>query len=68
MELTVNGEARSAEPETTVADLMQQMGFEPAARGVAVAVNGAVVPSPSWHKKQLFEGDTVEIIHAVQGG
>ena len=68
VELTVNGEARHADPETTVAELMEQMGFDPAARGVAVAVNGAVVPNPSWNKKQLAEGDVVEIIRAVQGG
>ena len=68
MELTVNGEAKHAEPGATLADLMEQMGFDPAARGVAVAVNGAVVPSRGWHEKRLSEGDTVEIIHAVQGG
>jgi len=68
MELTVNGETRHAEPGATVAELMEQMGFDPAARGVAVAVNGAVVSSRGWSERHLSEGDTVEIIHAVQGG
>jgi len=68
MELTVNGETRRADPESTVADLLAQLGIEPAARGVAVAVNGAVVPKPNWSKQQLSGGDAVEIIHAVQGG
>jgi sulfur carrier protein len=68
MELTVNGETRHVDPEMTLAELMEQLGFDAAARGVAVAVNDAVVPKPSWHKKQLSEGDSVEIIHAVQGG
>jgi sulfur carrier protein len=68
MELTVNGETRRADADATVADLLEQMGFEAGARGVAVAVNGAVVPGSSWHERRLSDGDTVEIIHAVQGG
>jgi sulfur carrier protein len=68
MELTINGERKRFETGATVADLMRDMGFERGARGVAVAVNDAVVPQPGWHKKKLAEGDTVEIIRAVQGG
>jgi sulfur carrier protein len=55
-------------PETTVAALLEELGFDAAARGVAVAVNDAVVPKSSWPEQRLSEGDTVEIIHAVQGG
>jgi sulfur carrier protein len=68
MELTVNGEKKRIPPEATVADLLCELGLDPAAGGVAVAVNGTVVPAPSWREKRLAGGDTVEIIHAVQGG
>ncbi|WP_298331801.1 sulfur carrier protein ThiS [Haloactinopolyspora sp.] len=37
-------------------------------RGVAVAVNQAVVPRSDWSSITLGSGDTVEIITAVQGG
>jgi sulfur carrier protein len=68
MELTVNGEKKRMDAGASVADLMVSLGFERGTRGLAVAVNDSVVPKPSWHKKALSDGDTVEIIHAVQGG
>ena len=38
------------------------------ARGVAVAVNGAVVPRAAWPATTLRPGDQVEIVRARQGG
>ena len=37
-------------------------------RGVAVAVDGEVVPRGAWEKTVLAEGARVEIVAAVQGG
>jgi sulfur carrier protein len=68
LELTVNGEKHSVEDGTTVADLMAGLGFEAPVRGVAVAVNDAVVPQTGWRNRELADGDNVEIIRAVQGG
>ena len=36
-------------------------------RGIAVAVNGEVVPGSRW-RRRLFDGDRIEILTAVQGG
>jgi sulfur carrier protein len=36
--------------------------------GVAVAVDGAVVPRSAWASTPLRTGSTVEIVTAVQGG
>ncbi|MFD0560538.1 sulfur carrier protein ThiS [Stackebrandtia endophytica] len=36
-------------------------------RGIAVAVNGEVVPGSRWHRR-LSDGDQIEILTAVQGG
>jgi sulfur carrier protein len=68
MKLKINGENRQMDTGATVADLMRDLGFEQDARGIAVAVNDAVVPRTSWNNKTLAEGDAVEIIRAVQGG
>ena len=68
MELTVNGKKHEMADGTTVADLMAGLGFEMPARGVAVAVNDAVVPQTGWQNTELADGDTIEIIRAVQGG
>ena len=37
-------------------------------RGCAVAVNDEVVPRADWPRRQLNEGDRVEVLTAVQGG
>jgi sulfur carrier protein len=37
-------------------------------RGVAVAVDGEVVPRGQWTSTELREGQKVEVLQAVQGG
>lgn len=66
MILTVNGEPRDAIPGTTVALLVAQVADDP--RGVAVAVDGEVVPKSIWDSTELATGQAVEILKAVQGG
>lgn len=62
MDVVINGEARRLEPGATVRDLLP----EPA--GHAVALNGAVVPRAEHAQTALNDGDSVEIVTAVQGG
>ena len=66
--VVVNGTAREFEPGTTVADLVSELAGDPAAKGVATALNGAVVPRGRWRLLELQDGDRVEILTAVQGG
>jgi sulfur carrier protein len=68
MENTVNGEMKDVGEVRTVENLMTLLGFPPRPGGVAVAVNGAVVPRSEWPTAPLAPGDAVELIHAVQGG
>lgn len=64
--LRVNGEAREVPPDTTLAALVERLGFRPEA--VAVAVNGQVVPRRTLGERPAAAGDVVEIIRAVGGG
>lgn len=66
MHVTVNGERCDVDPGTTVAELMRTHGARE--RGSAVAVDGAVVPRGEWERRVLTDGQTVELVHAVQGG
>jgi sulfur carrier protein len=68
MNVTLNGEPAELEPGAKVADAVAAAGLEPQARGVAVAVAGEVVPRAEWHERELQDGETVEVVHAVQGG
>jgi sulfur carrier protein len=68
MDVLVNGEQRSLEPGTTVADLVSSLGGPPDGRGVAVAIDTEVVPRSSWQETVLTPGARVEVLIAVQGG
>jgi sulfur carrier protein len=64
----VNGEERQLEDRATVWALVQSLGGPSDACGVAVAVNGEVVPRGAWERTPLAEGARVEVLAAVQGG
>jgi sulfur carrier protein len=66
MELTVNGEGRTLSGGATVAELVATLAAP--IRGVAVAVNGEVVPRTGWPATVLRDGDRVEVLTAAQGG
>jgi sulfur carrier protein len=66
MELTVNGTGRSVPGGASVADMVGDVA--PHQRGVAVAVNGEVVPRAGWPATVLRDGDRVEVLTAAQGG
>ncbi|MDP8987724.1 MAG: sulfur carrier protein ThiS [Actinomycetota bacterium] len=66
MKVTVNGELRSVIEHASVDDLARSVGVGPS--GVAVALNGEVVPRSSWSATPLHDGDRVELLGAMQGG
>jgi sulfur carrier protein len=52
----------------TLAALLEEKAVDVAQRGIAVALNGAVVPRAAWPQTALKPGDSVEIVRARQGG
>jgi sulfur carrier protein len=52
----------------TLAALLEEKAVDVAQRGIAVALNGAVVPRVAWPQTPLKPGDSVEIVRARQGG
>ena len=52
----------------TVAELLGALGVDPAARFLAVAVNGTVVRRSEWLSRPLSPGDNVEIVRPFSGG
>jgi sulfur carrier protein len=53
---------------TTLAGLLEDKAVDTSQRGIAVALNGAVVPRAAWPQTELKAGDSVEIVRARQGG
>ena len=52
----------------TVADFLAQQAVEIRPRGIAIALNGSVVPRSAWAVTALKPGDNIEIVRAMQGG
>lgn len=64
----LNGERSDLQPGETVAEALGRLGLAAAARGVAVAVDGEVVPRSVWESFALAEEARVEVLTAMQGG
>lgn len=62
MNITFNGEPRHVGEGTTLQTLVGS------SRGIAIALNGAVVTATSWPSTRLTDNDTVEVVTAHQGG
>lgn len=64
--MLVNGEPQA--PVANVLALLDARGIAPDEKGVAVAVNGAVVPRAAWDDTALAAGDEIEIVRPFKGG
>jgi sulfur carrier protein len=62
----INGERRVLADDATVPDALGVLGLP--RTGVAVAVDGEVVPKARWAATALRDGARVEVLTAVQGG
>jgi sulfur carrier protein len=65
--IEVNGESEKL-AAATLEVLLAEKVVDTAQRGIAVALNGAVVPRAAWPATPLRPGDRVEIVRARQGG
>ena len=65
--IRVNGESEPLAAATLDA-LLAEKAVDTEQKGIAVALNGAVVPRAAWPQTPLKPGDSVEIVRARQGG
>ncbi|OBJ82244.1 sulfur carrier protein ThiS [Mycobacterium asiaticum] len=65
MIVVVNEQRVEVDEQTTVAALLQSMGFPN--RGIAVALDATVLPRSGW-ATTLSDGAQLEVVTAVQGG
>jgi sulfur carrier protein len=65
--IRVNGQDEPLRADTLAA-LLAAKAVDVGQRGIAVALNGAVVPRSEWQSTLLQPGDNVEIVRARQGG
>ncbi len=66
LSIVVNGEDRATRPETTVTDLLRELGLD---RGrVAIERNLEILPRAKWAETKVQAGDRYEIVQFVGGG
>ena len=66
MKITINGESRDLDGTITLVELLERE--VESTRGTAAAVDGEVVPRAEWATFVLRDGQSVELLTAVQGG
>ena len=66
--IVLNGRSCELPAPETPAAALGELGLEPDARGVAVAVDGEVIPRAAWQTLRLPAGARVEVLTAMQGG
>jgi sulfur carrier protein len=64
--VTLNGEPRELPDGATVEMAVRELATRD--DGVAVAVDGEVVPRGEWATTEVRDGQQVEVLRAVQGG
>jgi sulfur carrier protein len=65
--ITLNGERRELGATATIETAVRALVTDDA-RGVAVALDGEVIPRGEWASTAVRDGQQVEVLHAVQGG
>jgi sulfur carrier protein len=68
MIVELNGDRVELSDGASVADAVAAAGANSGRRGVAVAVDGEVVPRSGWEGTNLRDGQKVEVVEAIQGG
>jgi sulfur carrier protein len=68
VKVELNGRVLDVAEDTTIADLVREAGAPAGGRGVAVAVEGEVVPQSAWTDTHVTPGQSVEVLEARQGG
>jgi sulfur carrier protein len=68
MTIELNGQPIELADGAPVSDAVSHAGAERETRGVAVAVDGEVVPRSAWETTRLADGQRVEVVGAIQGG
>jgi sulfur carrier protein len=67
LRISVNGAERQLDAPARLVQL-PELASSAQRDGIAVAVNGEVVPRAMWAQKEVHDGDDIEIVRAVQGG
>lgn len=66
MEVQINGTRQDVSCNSNITSLLDHLSIS--IQGIAVAINGTVIPRKSWNTHTLQSEDKITIIKATQGG
>jgi sulfur carrier protein len=66
--IVLNGQRSDVRVGESIAVVLARLGLDADARGVAVAVDGEVVPRAQWQTFAVGADARVEVLTAMQGG
>ncbi len=66
MNLIINGKPKEVATETTVSDILQELGIN--SDSVVVELNQSILPPEKFGEQYLKEEDKLEVIRFVGGG
>ncbi len=64
----VNGRVERLAGDCRLAALLLRLGYAGVGSGIAVALNGVIVPRAEWTARVLQPGDAIDVVGAVAGG
>jgi len=68
VKILLNGEQRRLDGPVSLSEVIEMAGGDGARQGLAVALDGEVVPRSEWHQTTVGDGARVEVVSAIQGG
>ena len=68
MTIELNGSEVEIAEGATISAAIEHLDVSAEERGIAVAVDGEVVPRAEWAMTALRERQSIEVVRAVQGG
>ncbi|MGZ5243253.1 MAG: sulfur carrier protein ThiS [Bacteroidia bacterium] len=67
MHITFNSELQEIPAASSITNLLEMRQLQNS-KGIAVALNGNVVPRQNWAETTLTHNDSILVIKAAQGG
>lgn len=64
--IILNGDHHQIQDSSTVLQLLEELQLP--VQGIALAINGSVVPKSQWTRLKLKNSDKIELITIAQGG
>lgn len=66
MKIKINGEIRECDDNTTLLEIIQELGLTD--KVMAAAVNMNIIKQDHWNDKTLVDDDCIELLDFVGGG